>query len=174
MFSDRIGSPRERLPFFPRAAAAPAAAGGASPPPAAIRRRTIGSRSTLCRWHAIRRVMGICLTCSRCSGLAREANPLATNTSTVSGQRVRISPTRMSGWMSMRSAGGRCPSRIPAGEGFSSSVSSSRGGAISIVAPRLTANIAAEITESPANRTNPVDGSEGEVATMPISPMLAR
>jgi hypothetical protein len=54
-----------------------------------------------------------------------------------------------------------------------SSSSSSFFGSSSIVAPRFTANIPAETTDRAEKRTKPVEGSEGAVATIPISPMFA-
>ena len=46
-------------------------------------------------------------------------------------------------------------------------------GSSSIVAPRFTANIPAETTDSAEKRMKPVEGSSGAVATIPIRPMLA-
>src|SRR5512139_95951 len=51
--------------------------------------------------------------------------------------------------------------------------SSSFFGSISIVAPRFTANIPAEMTDRAEKRMKPVEGRSGAVATIPISPMLA-
>ena len=143
----------------------PATAGWGTPMAAAASFATIGSRSTLCRWHAIRKVMGICLPCSRCSGFPSDANPFATKTSTVCGHRVRISPTRMSGWMSTGAGGGACGL---AGASASSS-SASSAGAMIIVAPRLITNIATGTTDSPANRANPAEGRGAAGAPPPAA-----
>src|SRR5512140_3489584 len=55
-----------------------------------------------------------------------------------------------------------------------SSSSAAAAGSISIVAPRFTANMPVERTERAAKRMKPVEGRSDTVATIPISPMLAR